>query len=155
MIADLDDRTLVVTRIFDAPRTRLFAAWTHPDHLAQWWGAMGHTTVSHQIDVRVGGAYRVATRSLDGGVHLKRGVYREIVTPERLSFTFAWEHADGTVGLETLVTLTFEDLGARTKLTLRQAAFETIAQRDAHIVGWTSCLERFAIGLDETREVKI
>jgi uncharacterized protein YndB with AHSA1/START domain len=96
------------------------------------------------MDVRPGGAWRRAMRSPEGTVHVKRGIYREIVEPERLVFTYADENADGPTGHETLVTVSFAEVGAKTKLTLRQAAFETVAARDAHQGGWTSCLERFA-----------
>ena len=75
---------------------------------------------------------------------MKRGVYCEIVEPERLVFTYADEDADGRLGHETLVTVSFVEAGGKTKLTLHQAAFDTAAARDAHQGGWTSCLERFA-----------
>jgi uncharacterized protein YndB with AHSA1/START domain len=86
-----------------------------------------------------------------GQLHIKRGVYREIVAPERLVFTYADEDADGRLGPETVVTVTFEEVGARTRLTLRQVGFETVTARDAHAGGWTSCLERFAEYLADTR----
>jgi uncharacterized protein YndB with AHSA1/START domain len=86
-------------------------------------------------------------RSPDGREHRKRGVYREVVEPERLVFTYANEDADGKLDHETLVTVTFADFGGKTKLTLHQAVFESVAARDSHEGGWTSCLERFAIYL--------
>jgi uncharacterized protein YndB with AHSA1/START domain len=83
-------------------------------------------------------------RSPQGTHHVKRGVYREIVEPERIVFTYAWEDDVGSPGHETLVTVTLAKQGTKTKLTLHQAIFETVAARDSHQVGWTSCLERFA-----------
>jgi uncharacterized protein YndB with AHSA1/START domain len=83
-------------------------------------------------------------RSPEGTDHRKRGVYREIVAPERIEFTFAWEQPDGRLGHETLVTVTFEDLGVQTRLTLHQRVFDAKSTRDDHRIGWTSCLERFA-----------
>jgi uncharacterized protein YndB with AHSA1/START domain len=80
----------------------------------------------------------------DGTEYRKRGVYREIVEPERLVFTYASEDLDGTVGPETLVTVAFAETGGKTKLTLRQAGFETAAACESHQGGWTSSLERFA-----------
>ena len=81
----------------------------------------------------------------EGTRHCRRGTYREIVPPERLVFTFAWEDAAGDLGHETLVTVTFADAGrGKTRLTLHQALFETESARDAHQGGWASCMERFA-----------
>ena len=138
------DREIIVTRMIDAPRPLVFKAWTDPDQVAHWWGPKGFVTVDHEMDIRPGGAYRFRMRSPQGSEHSKRGVYREIVEPERIVFTFAWEEPNGRVGPETLVMVTFKAMGSRTKLTLRQGVFDTIARRDDHQGGWTSCLERFA-----------
>jgi uncharacterized protein YndB with AHSA1/START domain len=138
------DRELVVTRVIDAPRRLVFKAWTQPEHIARWWGPQGFTTIHCDMDIRVGGTYRFGMRSPQGTEHWKRGVYREIAAPERIAFTFAWEDANGQPGHEMLTTVTFEDLGNKTRLTLHQAPFETVERRDDHRGGWTSCLERFA-----------
>jgi uncharacterized protein YndB with AHSA1/START domain len=130
--------------VIDAPRLLVFKAWIEPEQIARWWGPRGYTTVEYDMDVRPGGAYWFVMRSPDGTDHRKRGVYREIVAPERIVFTFAWEDADGRLGHELLVTVTFEELGSGTRLTLHQGGFESIDNRDSHILGWTSCLERFA-----------
>jgi uncharacterized protein YndB with AHSA1/START domain len=141
----IDDRTLVITRVFDAPRDRVFAAWADQDQAARWWGPKGFISASCTMDVRIGGVWRRVMRSPDGTEHRARGVYREISRPERLVFTYAWEDESGRPKHETLVTLTFADLGGgKTELTLHQARFETIAARDDHAGGWSSCLERFA-----------
>lgn len=141
---EIAERELVVTRIIDAPRSLVFKTWTEPEHVARWWGPQGFTTISCEMDIRPGGAYRVCMRSPRGTDHWKRGVYREITPPERIVFTFAWEDADGKPGHELLTTVTFTEHGTKTKLTLHQAVFETIERCDDHRVGWTSCLERFA-----------
>ena len=138
------NRVLVVTRRFAAPRALVFKAWTEPAQIARWWGPQGFTTVTHQMDVRLGGAYRFSMRGPAGEVLWKRGVYREIVPPERLVFTFAWEDAAGEPGHETVLTITFAEDGDGTLLTLRQAVFDTVAACEDHRRGWTSCLERFA-----------
>lgn len=139
-----DELELVVTRVFDAPRRLLFKLWTQPEHLVRWWGPQGFTTVASEMDVRPGGTWFRCMRSPEGALYTKRGVYREILEPERLVFTYVNEDADGTLGPETLVTVTFEEHGAKTKLTLHQTGFDSIGSRDAHEGGWTSCLERFA-----------
>ncbi len=141
--ADNIERELVVTRVIDAPRRLVFEAWTDAEQVAHWWGPQGFVTTHCDMDIRVGGAYRFCMRSPAGTDHWKRGVYREIVEPERIVFTFAWEDADGNPGHELLTTVTFDDVGGKTRLTLRQAGFETVERRDDHRGGWTSCLERF------------
>jgi uncharacterized protein YndB with AHSA1/START domain len=148
-----DERTLVITRVLDAPRAMVFAAWVDEEQAAQWWGPKGFTSESCTMDVRVGGAWRRCMRSPEGTEHRSRGVYREIAAPERLVFTFAWEKGGAPGhGPQTLVTLTFADIGnGRTELTLRQEAFETVAARDEHRVGWSGCLERFAEFLAQRR----
>jgi uncharacterized protein YndB with AHSA1/START domain len=141
---ELAERELVVTRIIDAPRSLVFKAWTEAEQVARWWGPQGFVTTFCEMDIRPGGAFRCCMRSPAGTDHWKRGVYREIVEPERIVFTFAWEDADGNPGHELLTTVTFGDLGAKTRLTLHQAMFETLERRDDHRGGWTSCFERFA-----------
>lgn len=139
------ERVLVITRLLDAPPSLVFKVWTEPEHIARWWGC-GQTqaaTVS-KCDLRPGGAWRVVMRLADGGEHRVCGVYREIVAPERLAFTWAWEDADGNLGHETLVTLTFAERGSKTEMTLRHAVFETTEMRDLHGEGWTVSLDRLA-----------
>ncbi len=138
------ERELVITRILNAPRRLVFSAWIEPDRAACWWGPRGFTTISCRMDVRPGGAWRRAMRAPDGSVHVKRGTYREVVEPERLVFTYADEDAEGNPGHETLVTVSFAEHGGKTKLTLHHVAFDSVASRDSHDGGWTSCLERFA-----------
>lgn len=142
--APATERELVVTRIIDAPRRLVFKAWTEPEQVALWWGPQGFTTTYCKMDIRPGGRFRLCMRSPAGTDHWKQGVYHDIVEPERVVFTFAWEDAEGKPGHELLTTVTFADHGAKTKLTLHQAVFETIERRDDHRQGWTSCLERFA-----------
>jgi uncharacterized protein YndB with AHSA1/START domain len=80
----------------------------------------------------------------NGSVIRKHGVYREIVAPERLVLTYITDDVVGNPGPETLVTVTFSDLGGKTRLTLHQTALQSIAARDDHRQGWTGALERFA-----------
>jgi uncharacterized protein YndB with AHSA1/START domain len=83
-------------------------------------------------------------RSPENTDHRLVGVFREIVAPERLVFTFAWEDEGGKLGPETLVTLTFAEQGAKTKLTLHQAVFESVTARDLHGEGWNGALDCLA-----------
>ncbi len=139
-----EEQELVITRVFDAPRSLVFKLWTQPEHLARWWGPQGFTTVSCEMDVRPGGAWRRCMRSPEGTLYTKRGVYREIVAPERLVFTYVDVDAAGAAGSETLVTVSFAEQGGRTRLTLQHAGFESGASRDGHEGGWSSCMQRFA-----------
>jgi uncharacterized protein YndB with AHSA1/START domain len=148
-----DDHTLVITRVLEAPRELVFAAWVDQAQATQRWGPKGFATVSNEMDVRVGGAWRRCLRSPEGSEHISRGVYREIITPERLVFTFSWEHGGAPGhGPETVVTLTFVDLrNGRTALTLRQEGFATVAGRDDHHRGWSSALDRLTDYLTQQR----
>ena len=145
---ELTERALVITRVFDAPRGLVFKACAEPEHLAHWWGPTDFTLPSCTINFRPGGAYRFHMRSPEGADHWLRGVYREIVEPERLVFTYAWEDAEGKSGHETLVTVTFEEFGGKTKLTLHQAVFESVSVRTEHQSGWTECLDRLVAYLE-------
>jgi len=135
------ERVLVIERVFDAPRDLVFRAWTEPRHLVHWYGPRGFTVPSYMLDLQPGGAWRSCMLSPEGREYWVRGVFREIVEPERLVFTYAHENEDGVRGHETLVTVTFVDHGEKTQLTLHQAIFESIKDRDAHQGGWRSALD--------------
>ena len=141
-----DDRVLIVTRVFDAPRALVYAAWTEPERMKQWMGPRDYPAVHQEGEFRPGGHWRACLRSVKDGHDLwQGGVYKEIVPPERLVFTFAWDREDRTTGHEMLVTLTFEDYGAgKTKMILRQELFESVESRDGHNFGWNSCFDRLA-----------
>jgi uncharacterized protein YndB with AHSA1/START domain len=140
-----EQRVLVLTRLFDAPRNLVFKVWTQPEHLARWWGPNGFTLPVCQMDFRPGGAYRFCMRSPAGTDHWVWGMYREIVEPERLVFTWERENEEGLrLQLCNLVTVTFAEHGRKTHLTLHHAAFQTVADRDDHRGGWTECLDRLA-----------
>ena len=138
------ERELVITRIFDAPRQLVFKAWTEPEHLMRWWGPRGFTMTFCEMDLRPGGAYRFRMRSPEGTEHRLRGVFREIVEPERLVMTRAWVDAEGKPGHETLLTVSFADHEGKTRLTLHQAIFESVTARDLHRGGWSSSLDCLA-----------
>ena len=136
------ERELVITRVFDAPRELVFQAWTDPRHLGRWFGPKDYPAIQLNIDVRPGGAWRACLRSTGTDPDLwVGGMYREIAPPERLVFTFAWEE-EGERGLETVVTMTFEQQGKKTRLTMRQAPFQSAEQRDGHNYGWNSAFDR-------------
>src|SRR5215831_372530 len=147
------ERELLITRIFDAPRELVFRAWTEPERAVRWWGPQGFTTAHCEMDLRPGGTYRVCMRSPEGAEHWQRGVCREVVEPERLVFTFAWEDKEGRPGHETVVTVSFAEYGTKTRLTSHQAVFETVTARDLHKGGWSSALECLAEDLAREGEI--
>jgi uncharacterized protein YndB with AHSA1/START domain len=104
--------------------------------------ARDFTTPSCNMDVRPNGTYRICIRSPEGKDYWMQGVYRDIVEPERLVFTFAWEDEKGEPGHETLVTVTFAEHDGKTKLTFHQAIFESVEDRDSHQEGWSQCFDR-------------
>lgn len=113
---DSDARSIIGTRVYDAPRELVFAAFTDPKHLAQWWGPNGFTTTTHSFDFRPGGVWRFVMHGPDGRDYQNRVTYDEIVPPERLVY-----HHGGGEDVEPVQfsqTLTFEDLGnSKTRLT--------------------------------------
>jgi uncharacterized protein YndB with AHSA1/START domain len=120
------DREIRIERVFDAPRDLVFAVYTDPELIPEWWGTRGDTTVVDQMDVRAGGSWRFICRTADGSETAFRGTYREIAAPERIVQTFEWEGMPGHVCVETA---TFEDLGDRTKVTTT-SLFHTGEERD-------------------------
>ena len=123
------DRSIAHTRIFDAPRDRVFQVYTDPQRIPQWWGPKRHTTVVDQMDVRPGGVWRFVTRYADGHEEDFHGEYREIAPPARLVQTFEWEGMPGHVAVETM---TLEDLNGQTRMTLT-STFDSVEDRDGTI----------------------
>ena len=139
------DRTLVITHSFKAPRERVFRAWTDPAQVARWMGPPSFQAEVDRLEARSGGRYRVIIRPMDGSApHIVQGVYKEVVAPERLVFTWAWEGADGTPGHETLVTVEFRARGNDTEMTLTHRIFETGESRNNHNKGWTGSFDKLA-----------
>jgi uncharacterized protein YndB with AHSA1/START domain len=120
------EREVYIERVFDAPPERVFAAFTDPELIPQWWGPRSTTTIVEEMDVRPGGTWRFIHRMEDGSETGFRGVYREVTPPERLVQTFEWEGMPGHVCVETT---TFEDLGGRTKVS-STTLFHLTEERD-------------------------
>lgn len=136
---------LLITRVFDAPRSLVFKAWTRPEHMVHWWGPKEFTLPVCELEARTGGSYRFCMRSPDGSEHRSQGIFREVVEPERIVFTGAWTDAEGKPTSAVMITtVTFEELAGQTKLTLRQAGLESVTARDSHRGGWNSSLDRLA-----------
>lgn len=140
------DTALRLTRSLPAPRDKVFRAWTDPEALTRWWGPDGYATPIAEVDLRVGGGYRLGMRKLPAGeLFYLVGTYREVRPPERLVYTWRWE-AEPELG-ETLVTVEFHDRGDRTEIVLTQEFFPNAQVRQDHVKGWTGCLDRLAAAL--------
>jgi uncharacterized protein YndB with AHSA1/START domain len=120
------EREIVTERVFDAPRERVFATYTDPALIPQWWGPRRMTTAVDQMDVRPGGSWRFVMREPDGQEIGFKGIYREVAPPERIVQTFEWEGMPGHVIIETVA---FEDLDGHTKVTTT-SLFHTTEERD-------------------------
>ena len=143
MIEGPADRILEITRVFDAPRKLVFAAWTDPKHRTKWWGPKGWVLTWSRFDDIVGGCYRVCMQGPEGRVGWQRGVFREIEADPRLVNTVGWENEHGLLFNDTLVTVDFSDTAnGRTLMVFRQGVFMTPEFRDGHEGGWTSSFER-------------
>ena len=143
-------QALLITRIFEAPRELVFKAWTEPERVARWWGPHGFTAPVCELDVRPGGAIRIHMRAPDGSLIPARGVYHEVVEPERLVFTtFVSEDEAGHPQLEVLHTVTLDDLGDKTKLTLRARLIKSMPEAAGMLAGMTEGWEQ---GLDRLAE---
>jgi uncharacterized protein YndB with AHSA1/START domain len=112
-LATAADYEIVSTRVFDAPRDRVFEAFSDPDRLARWWGPTGFTNTIHEFDLRPGGAWRVAMHGPDGTDYHNESVFVEVVRPERVVF----QHQEPVHRFR--MTITFDEHGGRTTLTWR------------------------------------
>lgn len=138
------DLTLTVRRAFDAPRDRVFRAWTDATELKQWF-APGELAVPRaEVDLRVGGRFRIAMAPADGDAWIVTGTYREIRAPERLVFSWQWAQPTEMDPGETLVTVEFLARGAGTEVVLTHERLVSDEERRKHQEGWTGCLENLA-----------
>lgn len=141
MTAQPGELALHMERVLSVPREVVFRALTDPGELAEWWGPKGFTCPSVEIDLRVGGGYRIAMQPPDGDRFHLSGEFREVDPPARLAYTFRWEEPDPD-DRETAVTLSLGDRGESTELTMTQGAFATEERRVLHDQGWTESLDR-------------
>jgi uncharacterized protein YndB with AHSA1/START domain len=122
--ADADssaDRAFVHSRLIDAPRDRVFKAFSDPVHLARWWGPNGFTSTFHQFDLRPGGTWRFVMHGPDGTNYPNESVFVEVVAPERIVFEHISDH-------HFQMTITFTAQGTKTVVGWRQV-FDTAAER--------------------------
>lgn len=148
------DREILITRTFTAPRALVFQAWSSADRLRRWYAPNGCDLTTCDTDFRPGGALRLCIRTPQGYECWCRGTYQEIVANERVVFSLENTDADGNPlapganGMDpewptkTVVTVTFNDEGAATRMTLHQSASERVAKRTGAHPGWLSICDR-------------
>jgi uncharacterized protein YndB with AHSA1/START domain len=151
-----------ISRIFDAPRDRVWQAWTEAERLKHWWGPKGFVVTHCKIDLRPGGIMHYCLRMPDGKEMWGKFVYREIVKPERLVFVNSFSDPKGGVTrhpwhaswpLELLSTILFEELSGKTKVTVQWVPADTSTEterktfdegRDSMKQGWGGTFDQFA-----------
>jgi uncharacterized protein YndB with AHSA1/START domain len=124
-----------------------------PDLFAQWFGPSGFRATSAEFDVRVGGGYRITMQPPDADAFVILGEFREIDPGVRLAYTFRYEPPDPD-DRDTVVVLSFRDLGESTALTVEQGAFATEARRALHEQGWTDSLDRLEEQLERRKRAR-
>jgi len=149
---------ITIIRIFDAPRELVWKAWTEPEHMMRWWGPKDFTSPVCLIDLRVGGEYLNAMRSPQGKDFWSKGVYREVVAPERMVMTDSFADESGNVvsasyygmspkwPMELLITVTFEEDNGKTKQTLKHSGIAGISAKDRTdmMQGWSESFDKLA-----------
>jgi uncharacterized protein YndB with AHSA1/START domain len=151
---------LVITRVFDAPLALVWKVWTDPEPFKQWWGPKTFTCPACKIDLRVGGKYITCMRSSEGKDYWTTGVYREIVPMKRIVYTDSFADEKGNVvpashyGMpgddwpkEMQVTVTFEDLGSKTRMMLKHVGLPAGKMEDMTGAGWNESFDKLAESL--------
>lgn len=133
--------TLVVRRTIPATPERLFAAWTEPEQLRKWWGPEGVTCVDPEVDLRVGGRYRIGNQFPDGNVIWITGEFEVVERPHRLTYTWRLE---GISEDSERVTVRFEGRGTETEVIVTHERIPNEMFRDQHQRGWNGCLDGLA-----------
>ena len=133
---------LVIERVFEAPRERVFEAWTDPELLRLWTSPREFTITKTSGDLRPGGKWSATFHPESGPDLVVGGVYQEIEAPKRIVSTHYWLDERGKPGPETLMTVVLEDRGDETAMTFRQTGFETVEDRTGREAGWSECFEK-------------
>jgi uncharacterized protein YndB with AHSA1/START domain len=138
---------LTVTRVINASCARVWQAWTDPKQLAQWFTPKEVECRNLTADVKVGGTFRIHMVSAKGE-HFAIGKYNEIIPNSRLQFTWEWENYAMP---DSVVTVSFEDLGAATRLTLVHEGLPDEEDLQQHTHGWNSLVEKFAEMIEQNK----
>jgi uncharacterized protein YndB with AHSA1/START domain len=136
-----DELMLAMERVLPAPPPVVFAAFSDANELVKWWGPEGFATPSLKFQARVGESYRIEMQPPEGDPFYLTGEFREVDPLARLAYTFVWEDPDPD-DAETLVALSFRDLGGSTEVAFTQGPFVTEARRALHRDGWTDSFDK-------------
>ena len=154
--AESAEREFVITRVFDAPRELVWKAFTESERVERWWGPKGFTTRVFKLNLRPGGVMHFRMRSPEGRDFWSKGVYREIIEPERIVLIASFSDENGSTvqparhGMspdwpaEALVTVTFAEHEGKTRLALHLGVSESLAKRQGADVGWAETLDRLS-----------
>jgi uncharacterized protein YndB with AHSA1/START domain len=137
-----------VRRIRAAPE-KVFEAFVDPHEILHWWGPDAGPTLSAETDVRVGGRFRVAFRTMDGELHESCGEYLEIDAPRRLVMAWWWRT---TPHLRSRVTVSIDPIDDGAQVTVLHEGFADTASRDSHEVGWAGTLDKLAARVESAHE---
>lgn len=147
-----DEATFVATRIFDAPRSRVFEAWTRAEHLGHWFAPRNFAITDCESDPRPGGVFRMRWRAPWGGTFAIRGEYREVLPPARLVIACTLQDEQRDSRLDEIINVEFEASGSRTKLLLNSTARGSGANRASMLAGlqegWTQTVHRLGVLLE-------
>jgi len=149
MNAPAEGLVLALQMVVDSPLDRVFTALTEPAQVASWWGPRGYSMAEIDLDLRVGGRYRFTMQPPGGDPFHLAGEFLEIEPPRRLVYTFGYEEPDPD-DRQTVVTLTLDQAGHETAVSLSQDGFATEARLELHRSGWTDSLEKLR-ALTESR----
>jgi uncharacterized protein YndB with AHSA1/START domain len=150
---------LEITREFDAPREQVWRAWTEPELLKKWWGPAEFTSPECRMDVRVGGTYHWSMQGPDGNIYWSTGTFRQVDPPERLVLTDNFADVEGNIvppsyyGLpgewteQIVIDVSFDDLGGRTRMTMRQTGIPAGVMSDMTRQGWEGSFDKLAASL--------
>lgn len=134
--------SLEIKRFINAPRARVYAAWTDPVQLKEWWGPKEVRTLEIVADTRVGGKYRWDLVNPDGEKMSCFGEYKELVPGKRVVFTWKWDDDEDWKDYDSVVSVDFSDRDGGTELKLTHEKLPSEASRDRHNHGWNSVLDR-------------
>ena len=133
--------SLNLDRHYPVAPEKVWRAWTDPEALKKWWGpAPGEPVSLAELDVRVGGRFRIVFGGPDGKLHECAGIYKEVVPNKKLVFTWSWPNS--TPERVSVVTIVFQAVGKGTELVFKHEQLFDEAARDGHKRGWTGTLDK-------------
>ena len=147
----MNEQTVSLTRVFDAPRQRVFECWTRAEHLQHWFGPKGFSIHSAETDPRPGGVFKLCMRAPDGKDYWVRGEYREVSAPSRLVISCAADDHQGVERLHEVIDVTFTEANGRTTVAVCAVARGHGDVADGMLKGmdqgWAQTVERLGAHL--------